>query len=395
MARLVYLDWAATAPLCEESACALAPYLASGTETLCFGNANSLHSVGRKAFIDLENAREKCAYLLGAARPDEIIFTSGATEANNAALLGITRAYVAQQKQQGKHDFVPHIVISAIEHDSVLSVAKSLKASGIEVTLLKPDRNGFIHPDEFRNVLCENTLLASIQLANNEIGTIQDIKNLTSIAHERNVFFHTDAVQALGKIAINVRELGIDAASFSGHKVSGPKGVGILYLKANTPFSPLIVGGGQEQDRRSGTQNVSGVVGMIAACEAACDNQVEENERLTQLRDSLYRQLCANERVFPSVLVEKESSKFLPNIVNICVEGFESETLVLRLDQAGFAVSGGSACSSSSLEPSHVLQAIGIARDLSLGSLRVSLGRLTTEEEIENFLEAFKKCVEG
>ena len=390
----VYLDWAATAPLCEESAEAMAPYLVPGLENLAVGgNANSLYSVGRKAFAALEGARESLAQDLHAGRPDEVVFTSGATEANNAALRGIVSACEKRARQQGRRGFVPHIVVSAIEHDAVLETARALKAQGCELTVLSPDKDGFIDPGSFADALQDNTVLASVQTANNEVGTVQAISELASLAHGAGVLFHTDGVQALGKAPFDLAGSGVDAASFSAHKVGGPKGVGALYLKAGTPFDACLTGGGQEGGKRSGTQNVCGAVGFAAACQAACGRQGEEARRLMGLRDRLYEGLAAFGCVSPSVAVPAGSLGFLPHIVNVCVKGFESETLILRLDRAGFAVSGGSACSSHSLDPSHVLSAIGIPREQAYGSLRMSLGLYTTQDDIDAFLEAFRSCI--
>ncbi|MDR2715619.1 MAG: cysteine desulfurase, partial [Coriobacteriaceae bacterium] len=366
---------------------------APGAEFEHGGNANSLHSVGRKAFSALEDARARVARSVGAGRPDDIVFTSGATEANNAAVKGIVAACTKRAVQQGRRGFVPHLIASAIEHDSVLAPVRELKAQGCEATLLKPDRNGFITPAAFQAALRENTVLASVQMANNEVGTIQPIGELAAIAHGAGALFHADAAQALGKIAIDLHGIGVDAASFSAHKAGGPQGTGALFLKARTPFEAFLTGGGQEQGRRSGTQNICGAVGFAAACEAARAMQEQECRRQTALRDRLYERLAAHDCVMPSVAVEPGSARFLPNVVNVCVAGFESETLILKLDRAGFAVAGGSACSSQSLKPSHVLRALGISDDRALGSLRVSWGRSTTAADIDAFTTAFFACL--
>ncbi|MDR2721897.1 MAG: cysteine desulfurase [Coriobacteriaceae bacterium] len=395
-AKMTYLDWAATTPLYEESSRAMQPYLATGAAHFpCGGNANSLHSIGRTAFKALEDARASVARDLHAARPSEIIFTSGATEANNAALKGIVSACMKRAQQEGKRDFVPHIIVSAIEHDSVLAPARRLKAEGCELTILKVDNNGFISEEVFCAALQENTVLASIQMANNEIGTVQSIARLAAHSHAVGAFFHTDAVQSLGKLEVNLAQLGIDAASFSAHKFGGPKGVGVLYLKTRTPFDAFLVGGGQEEARRSGTQNVCGIAGLAAACAYATASQAEEQQRLMSLRDYLYEKLTTRTTVFPSVAIEANSTQFLPNVVNVCVEGFESETLILHLDRAGFAVSGGSACSAHSLKPSHVLQAIRIPDARALCSLRISFGRYTTQGDIDAFLAVFFEFLGG
>lgn len=392
----VYLDWAATAPLCEEAAAAMAPYFISGPENLRVGgNANSLHASGRSAFSALEDARNSLKRDLGAKRPDEILFTSGATEADNAALLGIVSACVKRAHQRGKKDFIPHVITSSIEHDAVLAAARILEERGCEVTYLSPDRQGFIEVRALEAALKDSTVLVSIHAANNEIGSLQPIGELAAVTHAAGALFHTDAVQALGKIAVDLGELGVDAASFSAHKVGGPKGVGALYLKTGTPFDPLLVGGGQEYGRRSGTQNVCGAVGFAAACRAVCGLREDEAHRLRALRDRLYGRFADIPAVTATVEVEQGSFDYAPHVVSVCVDGFESETLILRLDMKGFAVSGGSACSSHSLEPSHVLKALGIGSDLALGSLRVSLGRYTTEEDVDAFMRAFEDSIEG
>ncbi|MEG2863834.1 MAG: cysteine desulfurase family protein [Eggerthellaceae bacterium] len=394
MGAYTYLDWAATTPLGEAAARAMEPYLVPGRDNIVFGgNANSLHSSGRAAFKALEEARALIARSLGARRPDEVVFTSGATEADNATLFGVVSALARQAKQQGRRDFVPHVITTAFEHDAILAPSKVLQSRGVEVTLLTPTRQGFIDPASLRAAMRDNTVLVSIMAANNEIGTIQPLEELVSIAHAGGALFHSDMVQALGKCAINLEALGVDAASFSAHKICGPKGVGVLYLRANTPFDPFLLGGGQEAGRRSGTQNVCGAVGFAAACEAACADVEAEAARLRNLRDYLYASLIALPGVRSSVEVAAGSCDHLPTIVNVLVEGFESETLILRLDFSGYCVSGGSACSSHSLAPSHVLNAIGITHDEALGSLRISMGRFTTREDIDGFLIAFNKAL--
>ena len=390
----VYLDWAATTPLCEEASEAMAPFMRPGYANVAFGmNANSLHTPGRNAFSSLEDARAAISRAVGAARPSEIIFTGGATESNNAAIRGIISARVKRERQRGNRDYVPHFITSAIEHDAVLSLLPELRERGCDVTVLKPNRSGLISPDDLRDALRPTTALVSIMWANNEIGTVQPVKDLAATAHAVGASFHCDATQAVGKIPIEFSKSGIDAASFSSHKLCGPKGVGGMYLRTGTGFQALMLGGGQESGRRSGTQNVAGIVGFAAACSYTCANAASEMTRLAQLRDRLYEGLCAlgqTKRTIP----EGSDVPFLPNIVSVLVPGFESETLILQLDIAGFAVSGGSACSSGSLSASHVLTAIGIPSDEALCSLRVSIGRYTTEDEVERFIDAFGKIVE-
>lgn len=390
----IYLDYAATAPLCEEAAHAMLPYMLAGRDNLAAGgNANSLHSAGRSAFERMEAARREVARCIGARRPDEITFTSGATEADNAAVIGLAEAEFARRKRSGGGKFEPHVIVSAIEHDAVLAPAKSLEAKGYRVTRLSPNRKGFIEPATLEAAIDSDTVLVSVMMANSELGSVQPIAELAKIAHLHKALFHTDAVQALGKVALNVLDLGVDAASFSAHKVGGPKGVGALYLRARTPFAPYMLGGGQETGRRSGTQNVCGIVGFAAACKAAVAMQAEEAERLSALRDRLYAELNSTEGVRSTVEVDAGSRDYLPNIVHVLVDGFESETLILRLDTMGIGVSGGSACSSHSLEASHVLRAMAIDSDRAHGALRISMGRYTTEEDVEAFLAALPTCL--
>ena len=392
----VYLDWAATAPLSEVALEAMQPYLRTGLANVAHGmNANSLHAPGRAAFEAMEVARRAIAKDLGASRPAEIVFTSGATEADNMAVRGIALGETAARRKKLGKSFEPHVVVSVIEHDAVLSCARGLEQEGFAVTYVKPDRNGFVHPEALEEVLTPQTVLVSVQLANSEVGSAQPIAQLAKLAHGAGALFHTDAVQALGKIPVDVGALGIDAASFSAHKIAGPKGVGALYLKARTPFTPQVLGGGQEDGRRSGTQNVCGIAGFAAACHEAVTRQHEERARLTALRDSLYVQMAAIKGVRQTVDCTPGDEDYLPNIVHVLVKGMESETLVLRLDVMGYGVSGGSACSSHSLAPSHVLRAMGIPADDAYGALRVSMGSLTTEADVRGFAEAFAACVEG
>lgn len=391
---ITYLDWAATAPLLPCAASAMEPFLRPGIEGLMVGNANanSLYSAGRSAFKALEGAREQIARCIK-ARPDEIIFTSGATEADNAALFGLVDAAVLAAEQQGNHECVPQVVVSSVEHDAILEAAHTLNAWGAEVTYLEPDKTGHITPEALEEALTERAILVSVMAVNNEVGSVMDVPSLANIAHNHGALFHVDATQALGKIPVSVKDWKVDALSISAHKVGGPKGCGVLYLKARTPFTPQTVGGGQEMNRRSGTQNVAGAVGFAAACTEAVQRQQEESVRLTNLRDETYRRFSEYSCVVPSVQVEKGSLHFAPHIVNVLVKGFESETLILQLDRRGIFVSGGSACSTGSLDPSHVLTSLNIPRDLALGSLRLSFGNATTEQDIDRFFEAFDEIV--
>ncbi len=390
----VYLDYAATAPLCEEALEAMKPYLTCGRENLALNmNANSLHSPGRAAFEALEAARKSIAHDVGASRPSEIIFTSGATESDDTVLLGIAPAAVEARRAKGA-SFTPHVIVSDIEHEAVLMPARRLEQEGFHVTRLRPDAEGFVTVEALSQAIDADTVLVSVQAANSELGSIQPIAELARISHESGALFHVDATQALGKMPVDVQQWDVDAASFSAHKVGGPKGIGALYMKARTPFSAFELGGGQEAGRRSGTQNVMGAAGFAAACRAVCAMEPEESARLRELRDHLYERLSQVKGVRATVDVPRGSERFLPNIVHIMVEDLESETLILRLDMKGFGVSGGSACSSHSLEPSHVLRSIGVTGDEAYGALRISMGRYTTREDIEGFLRAFDEALD-
>ena len=383
-ADFTYLDYAATAPLCAEAASAMAPFQVPGPANLAVNaNANALYGVGRAAFDLLESARRRAARALGARRPDEIVFTSGATEADDAAILGLVQAAAEQRRLTGQKDRALHVITSAIEHDAVLAPCRRLEAEGVRVTYLRPNRQGFIEVASLAEALTDDTVLVSVQAANSEVGAIQPIRELAELAHKRGALFHTDAVQALGKIPLDVQKLGVDAASFSAHKIGGPKGVGALYL----------LGGGQESGRRSGTQNVAGITGFVAALEAAQEAEPEESARLRALRDRLYAAIAATDGIQPTVEVDAGSRDFLPNIVHGLADEWESETMVLRFDQLGICVAGGSACSSHSLEPSHVLRAMGITGDTSYNALRISMGRYTTEADIAAFEKALKKVL--
>ena len=375
----LYLDYAATAPLCAEAAEAMAPYDGVGEASLMLNaNPNSLHSPGRTAYRALEAARRTLAECLGARRPDEVVLTGGATEADNAALWGLARAERDRRARAGKPVAEPHVIVSSIEHAAVLRPAKTMRAAGFRVTEL----------------LGADTVLVSVQAANSEVGSVQPVRELAACAHEAGALFHTDAVQALGKVPLSVEEWGVDAASFSAHKIGGPRGVGALYLKARTPFEPLMRGGGQESGLRSGTQNVRGAVGFAAAVRAATAHVADDAAAMAVLRDRLYGALAAFGPVQATVDVEPGSLDFLPNVVSVLVEGLESETMLLRFDGLGIGVSGGSACSSHSLDPSHVLLAMGVPADLAHGALRLSFGRGTTMADIDAFLAAVPKVLD-
>ena len=390
----VYLDWAATAPLCAEAYEAMLPYLALDDAGLAFNmNANSLHAPGRAAFEALELARREVARAVGASRPNEVVFTSGATESDNAAVFGLARAARKARAGRGGFKGKPRVISTKIEHEAVMEPVKRLSAEGFETVLLDPDRNGFVGLEALEAALNDDTVLVTVQMANSEVGAIQPVAELCAASHARNALFHTDATQALGKVPFDARGLEVDAASFSAHKIGGPKGVGALYLKARTPFEPILLGGGQEEGRRSTTQNVCGIAGFAAACKAAVELLESEPARQRAIRDGLYARLTSISGVRPTVQVRGDSPEYLPNIVHVLVKGYESETLILRLDAKGFGVSGGSACSSHSLEPSRTLLAMGIPADDAFGSLRVSIGRDTKTEQIEAFVDALGDCI--
>lgn len=386
----IYLDNAATTPLSACAAQAMAPYLQAGVQAP-FGNANSLHGIGREAFSALEDARARTAWAIGASRPDEVVFTSGATEADNAAVLGLALGQRERFRLKGRAG--AHVVFSRIEHDAVLRCAPVLKRLGFQVGFVDNDASGHVSADALAAAMRQDTVLVSIMAVNNEVGTVQDVAALANVAHEHGALFHVDAVQALGKTAFHVGSLGIDAASFSAHKVGGPKGVGVLYLKARTPFEALLVGGGQERGLRSGTQNVAGIVGCAAAMEHAVRIQPDFSRRTQAWRDDLYARLLAMPNVSASVPVSRGDESFAPHIVSVCVRGMESQTAILRLDMRGVCISGGSACSSASLDPSHVLSALGVPRSLAQGLLRISFGEYTEEAHIEAFLRAFEEVL--
>ncbi len=377
MERTIYLDYAATTPVDSRVTEEMLPYFSQR-----FGNPNSLYALGRDAYRALEQAREDVALGIGAEHPNEVIFTGGGTESDNAALIGIATSTAPDGG---------HVVVSAFEHHAVLEPAHYLEKHGFSVTYLKPRPDGLIHVDDLRAALRPETVLVSVMHANNEIGTVQPIRELAEAAHEVGAYFHTDACQALGKVPFNARDLGIDAASFSGHKIYGPKGVGVLYLKRRTPFAPHVRGGGQEFKKRSGTQNVPGAVGFASALRIMLEEYPAEAPRLTALRDRI---LAGVVEALENTEATAKADPRLPNIAHLLIKGVEGEAMLLQLDAKGIAVSTGSACSSGSLEPSHVLLSIGCPAELAHGSLRASVGRLTTAEDVEYFLEVFPPIVE-
>ncbi len=363
--KRVYLDYAATTPTHPDVLQTMLPHFSEA-----FGNASSLYSYGREARAAVTEARNKVASLIG-AYDDEIVFTGGGTEADNTALKGAVFASDRSRNQ---------IVTTAIEHHAILESCHFLEKMGCYVTYLPVDGYGIIDPDDVRKAITSETSLISVMHANNEVGTIQPLAEIGKIAKEAGVYFHTDAVQTVGQVPLSVDEIGIDLLSMSAHKLYGPKGVGALYVRRGTRLSPLIHGGAQERNRRAGTENLPGIVGFGKATELARQTMPEEAERLTLLRNRLINGLL--ERI-PETRLNGHPSERLPNNVNISIDYVEGESMLLQLDMEGICASTGSACTSGSLEPSHVLLALGLSHQLAHGSLRLSLGKWTTDEDIE------------
>ena len=370
---LVYADNAATAPLSKAALEAMMPFL-----TKRFGNASSFHRVGFEAKKALEAARASIASLLGA---ENLVFTGCGTEALNLAITGFARA----NRKKGKH-----IIISAIEHHAVLNVAKALRdREGFELTILPVDGDGFVSPGDLRAVIRPETILVSIMTANNEIGTIQPIAELASAARERAVTFHTDAVQAVGHIPVNLNDMGADMITFSAHKFGGPTGVGALAMRKGIRLEPVIIGGGHEKGLRSGTENVAGIVGMAAALEYSVSALGQTATRLAAMRDRLIDGILKIE----ATRLNGHPACRLPGNVNVSIMGIEGESIILKLNNAGICASSGSACSTASLDPSHVLLAIGLTHVEAHGSLRLSLGEQNTDMDVGYILETLPGIV--
>lgn len=371
-----YLDYAATTPILDEVVEGMLPYLREH-----FGNPSSVYAAGREAKKGMEEAREAVAAAVGAV-PGEIVFTAGGTEADNLAVKG------AAFRARARGD---HVIITAIEHHAVLHSARWLEAQGFRVSYLPVDSDGLVDLAALADALEPKTILVSIMLANNEVGVIQPVAEALAITRERSrALFHTDAVQGLGKVSLDLAALGVDLASFSAHKIGGPKGTGALYIKRKTPLEPVLHGGGQERDLRSGTPNVAGIAGFGVAARIAAAEVTEEGERLSKLRDRLEQDVVA----IGGVAVNGAGAPRVPGITNVCIEGVEGESLLLMLDQNGVAASSGSACTSGSLDPSHVLVAMGVSPKVAVGSLRISMGRATTDEDVDHLLGVLPTIVE-
>lgn len=375
MSRIIYADNAATTALSETALEAMLPYFRKH-----FGNPSGIYGVSRDAKKALDHTREKIAKAIG-AEPGEIYFTGGGSEADNWALKG-----VAELKQhKGRH-----IITSAVEHHALLHTAQYLEKQGYSVTYLPVDSLGRVSVDDLKAAIREDTILISIMTANNEIGTLQPISEFGAIARERGILFHTDAVQAVGHIPVNVNEMQVDLLSLAGHKFKGPKGVGALYMRKGVRLPPLIHGGGQESGIRGGTENVAGFVGMGAAMEEAVENMTENTAKVSVLRDMLIEGLLK----IPYTRLTGDPKNRLPGIASFVFECVEGESMVLMLDREGICASSGSACSSGSLDPSHVLLSIGLPHEMAHGSLRLSLSEDNSKEEVEYILEKLPKIIE-
>ena len=374
--KKVYLDNNATTRMREEVLEAMLPYYKD-----IYGNASSIHEFGRSARRAIDDARQNVADLLGASSAEEIIFTSGGTEADNLAIKGVANAL----RSQGNH-----IITSSIEHHAVLNTCKFLEKEGYKVTYVRVDKDGVINLEELKKSITDKTILITIMYANNEVGTIEPIEDIGRIAKEKNIYFHTDAVQAMGKVPFGVNDFNVDLLSMSGHKIYGPKGIGALYVKKGTKVTPQMHGGHHEMGKRAGTENVAGIVGLGKAAELAKKEVLQEKEKLTTLRDYLYKGIISR---IEHVRLNGHPEKRLPNTLNVGFKFLEGESIILNLDMEGIAVSTGSACTSGSLEPSHVLTAMDVDPADTQGSIRFSLGRDNTKEDMDYVLEVLPPII--
>ena len=379
---IVYMDHAGTTPLAPEVLRAMTPYF-----TELFGNPSSIHAVGQEARYALDEARERVARVLN-CRPREVVFTGGGTESDNAAIVGVATAL----QETGKH-----IITSSVEHHAVLHTCQHLESQGFEVTYLPVDSDGIVQPEAVYRAITDKTTLVSIMYANNEIGAINPIPDIAALVKQRaselsrTILFHTDAVQSAGFLELDVRKLGVDLLSLSGHKFHGPKGTGVLFIRRGAAFLPFMLGGGQERERRSGTENIPGIVGLSVALETANAQREEASRHCAALRDRIIEQVL--EQV-PGSALNGHPTQRLPNNANFSFPGVEGEPILLGLDMAGIAASSGSACSSGSLEPSHVLLALGQSAEKARGSLRLTLGKDNTEEQVDYLLEVLVDLVD-
>jgi len=374
--KTVYLDHCATTPLHPDVLTAMLPFLRDS-----FGNPSSIHTLGRKAREAVEEARGRVAALIG-ANASEIVFTSGGTEANNLAIQGVARA----RKDRGNH-----IVTSSIEHHAVIKTCQYLERNGFTVTYLPVDHHGIVNPEDVKKALTDKTILVSVMHANNEVGTIEPIHEIGRIVTERGIPFHTDAVQSAGKVPLNVKEMSVDLLSISAHKFYGPKGIGALYIREGIRIDPILYGGEQEKGIRSGTENVASVAGLGKACELARETVAVRMDEIRKMRDALQERLSA---AVPGLTINGHPVSRLPNCLSVSVPGLIGETILRDLDARGIAVSSGSACTSHSVEISHVLSAMGLPEETAQGTVRLSLGIMNTPDEIEYAATAFVEVVE-
>lgn len=372
----VYADNAATTRIAPQVLDAMLPYLKEE-----YGNPSTLYKLGREAKIAIEKAREQVAQVIG-AKAEEIFFTGSGTEADNMALKGVLYGPAGKGKK--------HLITTKIEHHAILHTAMALEKEGFQVTFLDVDKNGRVDLEELKQAITPDTALVSIMAANNEVGTIQPIEEIGKICREKGVLFHTDAVQAFGHMPLDVSKMNIDLLSLSAHKINGPKGSGALYIRRGLGLRPVIEGGGQERNRRSGTENVAGIVGLGQAAQLAMETMVEESARLK----ALAKKLTDGVLQIPETILTGDPENRLPGACSFAISAIEGESLVLYLDMEGICTSTGSACSTGSLDPSHVLMAIGLSHEVSHGSLRVTLGRFNTEEEVNYIIETLPKVVE-
>jgi len=370
-----YFDHNATTPVDPEALQAMLPYLKG-----CYGNASSIHTFGQDARSGVERARRQVAALLN-AKPAEIVFTSGGTEADNLAILGVVHASAKPTK---------HVITSTIEHPGVLNACRHLEDQGVDVTYVPAKSRGLVSVEDVRAAMRPETVLITIMHANNELGTIQPIAEIAQLTREAGIPFHTDGVQSAGKLTTDVQELGVDLFALSGHKIYAPKGVGALYIRKGTTLEPVLFGGSHERGRRPGTENVPGIVGLGEAAALAHRGLAVESRRLTVLRDRLQQRILAN---VESAIVNGDGIERTPNTTNIRFDHIEGEAMVIALDLKGFAVSSGAACSSGAVKPSHVLTAIGLSTDQAKSSIRFSLGHETTDKDVDALLEAISQVV--
>jgi cysteine desulfurase len=377
----VYLDYNATTPVDQSVLATMIPYFAGN-----FGNAGSIHSAGQRARAAVDAAREFVAALIG-AKTSEIVFTSGGTEADNLAIFGIVGSSVVATDLAAPRK---HVITTAIEHLAILNACEELARRGVDVTFVPVSSSGVVDPGDFRLALRPETVLITVMHANNELGTVQPIEEIGQIAKEANVYFHCDAVQSAGKLPLDVNQLGVDLLSISAHKIYGPKGVGALYVRSGTPLEPIFRGGHAERDRRPGTENVPGIVGLGKAAELAAQQMAGDANRVGSLRDRIEEAIC---RMVPAVKVNGDRARRAWNTTNLTFSGAGGEALVIALDLQGVECSTGAACSSGAVEPSHVLKAIGLSDDDARSSVRISLGRFTTAAEVDEAIRVLPPVV--